>query len=95
MQISYKDKYIKDKIKLISKNHLLENRINQTEELFQKDIANPKLRLHKIICKKDKNRYSITVINTQYRILATICEDRAVFLMLVNHKVYDRINKNC
>jgi len=79
MQISYKDKYIKDKIKLISKNHLLENRINQTEELFQ----------------KDKNRYSISVINTQYRILATICEDRAVFLMLVNHKVYDRINKNC
>ena len=44
---------------------------------------------------KDKNRYSITIINTQYRILATICDNKAVFLMLVNHKTYDRINKNC
>jgi len=95
MRISYKDKYLKDKNKLISKNHLLEDKINQTEELFQKDITNPKLRVHKIICKKDKNRYSITIINTQYRILATICGDRAVFLMLVNHKIYDRVNKNC
>ena len=95
MQISYKDKYIKDKIKLISKNHLLEDKIIQTEELFQKDSTNPKLRLHKIVCKKDKNRYSITIINTQYRILATICDNITTFYRLLDHNKYDRYNKNC
>jgi len=95
MQIILSNVYLKDKNKLITKNHLLEGSINQTEELFKIEPTNPRLRLHKITCKKDKNRYSITIINTQYRILATICNDRAIFLMLVNHKTYDRVNKNC
>ena len=95
MQIILSNVYLKDKNKLITKNHLLEGSINQTEELFKIEPTNPRLRLHKITCKKDKNRYSITRINTQYRILATICDNVATFYRLLDHKKYDRYNKNC
>jgi hypothetical protein len=95
MQIIFSNIYQKDKNKLIAKNHLLEDKITQTEELVQKEITNPKLRLHKINCKKDKNRYSITIINTQYRILVTICDNIATFYRLLDHNKYDRYNKNC
>jgi len=95
MRIIFTDVYLKDKNKLVSKNYLLSETIKITEDLFEKEPFNHKLRTHKIICKKDKNRYSITIINTQYRILVTICENIATFYRLLNHKRYDRYNKNC
>jgi len=48
-----------------------------------------------ITCKKDKNRYSITVPSTQYRILMTILDDVAYLVALLNHKEYDKNNKDC
>lgn len=95
MQIEKENFYIRDKNKLIAKNHLLDELIEETENLFRENPKDKRLRLHKIQCKHDKNRYSITIIHTQYRILATICQELAIFIKLVNHKTYDRINKNC
>jgi len=95
MQIEKENSYIRNKTKLINKNYLLDELIESTERLFMDNPSEKSLRFHKINCKKDKNRYSITIVNTQYRILATVCNDIAIFLKLVNHKTYDRINKNC
>ena len=95
MQLIKEKSYQRDYTKLITKNHLLEDLIKQTEAIFKADQTDQRTRPHKITCKRDKNRYSITVIGTQYRILVTICKDMAVFMRVVNHKTYDRINKNC
>jgi mRNA-degrading endonuclease HigB of HigAB toxin-antitoxin module len=95
MQIIKENSYIRDKTKLINKNHLLKELIEDTELIFLNNLYDKRVRLHQINCKKDKNRYSITILNTQYRILATICNDISIFIKLVNHKTYDRINKNC
>ncbi|SFV71671.1 hypothetical protein MNB_SV-13-946 [hydrothermal vent metagenome] len=95
MQIIKENSYTRDKSKLLQKNTLLKELIEETECIFIDNPQDKRVRLHKINCKKDKNRYSISIINTQYRILATICNETAVFIKLVNHKTYDRINKNC
>lgn len=95
MQIEKENAYLRDRDKMISKNHILSLLIEETEQLFLENRYDKSLRLHKIHCKKDKNRYSITIVNTQYRILATIKNEITIFIKLVNHKTYDRINKNC
>ena len=46
-------------------------------------------------CKKDKDRYSIRVVNTQYRILMTMVNNEALLVCVCSHDNYDRINKNC
>ena len=95
MQLIKENSYTRDKTKIIAKNHLLKELIEETELIFLDNSSDKRIRLHRINCKKDKHRYSITIVNTQYRILATICGNIAVFSKLVNHNTYDRINKNC
>ena len=87
--------YERQKAKLTQKRHLPQSVIDETESIFQDDPTNHRLRPHKIICKKDKRRKSISVINTQYRILYTDNGDIAIFQQILNHKRYDRINKDC
>jgi mRNA-degrading endonuclease YafQ of YafQ-DinJ toxin-antitoxin module len=88
-------KYERSVKKIISSHALTKEEIEETEELFKKDPLTPSLRYHKIACKKDKYRHSITVPNTQYRILLTVLEDNAYCVALLNHKDYDRHNKHC
>ncbi|KIM10077.1 MAG: hypothetical protein KU38_08080 [Sulfurovum sp. FS08-3] len=95
MTIDKSSRYERDIKKLIKSHTLSREAIEATEQLFIKDPLSPSLRYHQIKCKKDKNRYSITVPNTQYRILITVIGSEAYFNTILNHKSYDRINKDC
>ena len=72
-----------------------ENDIETTLELFTEDNDNVLLHYKKMICKKDKDRYSVRVLNTQYRILMTVANNKALLVCVCSHDDYDRINKNC
>jgi len=62
-----KNKYKKDKI--------LIERIESTIKLLEIDKTDAALHLKKITCKTDKNRYSVRVLSTKYRILMTIFDE--------------------
>ncbi len=87
--------YIRTKKKLLKKHSVSIDNIERTLELFAKDKDNILLHYKKMICKKDKNRYSLRVLNTQYRILMTVTANESFLLCICNHDDYDRINKNC
>lgn len=91
--IEYSTSFERDK-KKISKSVKV-SLIDETIDTFINEPNNHTIRLHKISCKHDKNRYSISVPNTQYRILLTLNDDLIIFLRVMNHKKYDLINKNC
>lgn len=94
MQVKFDIKYERSKKKAVLKIGSL--KINQTEELFQKDMDAAKLELKSIVCKRDKNKKSIRVIgNDGYRILISIKDDTAYFQDIMNHDKYDRITKDC
>jgi len=76
--------------KIIKSHKLTKEIIEDTENLFTTNPYEPS-----ITCKKDKNRHSIRVSNTQYRILITLLDDVAYFVALLNHKDYDKNNKDC
>ena len=46
-------------------------------------------------CKKDKDRHSIRVQNTQYRILMSVNKKEIFLICICDHDDYDRRNKNC
>ncbi|MEA2048092.1 MAG: hypothetical protein U9O64_06540 [Campylobacterota bacterium] len=87
--------YLRTKKKLLKKHSVSENDIETTLALFKKNKDDSSLHYKKMICKKDKERYSIRVVNTQYRILMTIVNDEALLVCVCSHDDYDRINKNC
>ena len=88
-------RYNRDVKKLVKTHKLTLEAIEETEKLFLSNPKEPSLRYHAITCKKDKNRWSITISNTQYRILVTGLGEIVKFNTLLNHKSYDRINKDC
>ncbi|NKQ40143.1 MAG: hypothetical protein HF962_01050 [Sulfurovum sp.] len=87
--------YLRTKKKILKKHAVSEANVEATLEILAKDKENVSLGYKKMTCKKDKNRYSIRVLNTQYRILMTVLEGKAFLLCICNHDDYDRINKNC
>lgn len=95
MEIDRLSRYERDVKKMVKKRKLSQEEIDDTEKLFLEDKDIKALRYHSITCKKDKQRYSITIPNTQYRILFSQYDDVAIFRRLVDHKEYDRINKDC
>jgi len=95
MTIDKTPRYNRTVKKIIKAHKLTNEEIIATEELFLSDQKHKSLRFHDITCKKDKNRYSITVPNTQYRILMTIIDDVAYLVALLNHRDYDKNNKDC
>jgi len=95
MTIEKLPRFLRDVKKLTKKHLLTSEQIEETEQLFIADRELKSLRYHDIKCKKDKNRWSITVPNTQYRILVTDLGGVVKFLTLLDHSAYDRINKNC
>lgn len=87
--------YKKQKTKLINRHALSIDQIDETEQLFEADPLDHRLRPHKITCKKDKRRRSITIPGTSYRILYTDGDDKVLFQQILSHDDYDRINKDC
>lgn len=87
----------KQKEKLVESGALTLEQIKETINLFLKNKSDVRLRYHKIICKKDKCRRSITVLYTDqsYKILLSEQPNMVVFVFIGHHSRYDRINKNC
>jgi Txe/YoeB family toxin of Txe-Axe toxin-antitoxin module len=82
-----KNKHKKDKV--------LIERIVSTIKLLEADKTDVALHFKKITCKTDKNRYSVRVLNTKYRILMTVFDEYVELFCVCNHDTYDRYNDNC
>lgn len=83
-------------VKRITKRHILtKENIDKTIELFNIDSSNQTLQFKKIKCKHDKNRHSIRIPNTQYRILVSIDNTVVVLQCICDHDEYDMRNKRC
>jgi len=70
--------------------------VEDTLSLYKQDKKSSNLHGHKIVCKKDKKRYSIAVqgTNQEYKIL--LSEQEIVhFIFIGHHKKYDRLTKRC
>ena len=87
--------YLRTKKKILKKYSLSENDISTTIELFKNHPKDTSLHYKKMNCKKDKDRYSIRVLNTQYRILMTVQENEVILVCVCSHDDYDRRNKDC
>jgi len=94
MQVRYLRSYKSSK-KSYQHNKKLLLRVEETQKLFESEQNHHSLHFKQITCKKDKNRYSIRVLNTSYRILMSIKEDIAEFKCICDHDEYQRLNKNC
>jgi hypothetical protein len=82
--------------KLVSKGNINREEVDDTVDLF---LANPKdkdLRPHWIDCGKNHKLLSLSIPNSQYRILATVgCTPKiAIFHFIGKHKEYEIIIKN-
>ena len=95
MTIDKTPRYNRTVKKIIKSHKLTKEVIEETEELFKNNPHEPSLHFKPITCKKDKNRHSIRVSSTQYRILMTLLDDVAYLVALLNHKDYDKNNKDC
>jgi len=95
MQIYKTSQYLRTQKKLIKKHALSQTDIDETLVLFKEDPANISLHFKKMTCKKDKDRYSIRIINAQYRILMNITNEDAYLVCVCDHDEYDRRNKDC
>jgi len=95
MIIEETTQYIRTKKKILKKYILKEDDIDKTINLLIENPDDNRLHYKKMTCKKDKNRYSIRILNTQYRILMTVIDDLALFACICDHDEYDTRNKNC
>jgi plasmid maintenance system killer protein len=95
MTITETTQYIRTKKKILKRFILKKEQIETTLALFQKNPNELSLHYKKMSCKKDKNRYSIRVLNTQYRILMTVENDNALLACVCDHDDYDMRNKGC
>ena len=95
MQIIFSKSFERDYKKLTKNNKQLKEKVDLTIEIFKSNYQDSRLNYKHIICKKDKFRYSIRVINTQYRILMTCIDNICEFRFLLDHDEYDRKNKDC
>jgi plasmid maintenance system killer protein len=95
MTITETTQYIRTKKKILKRFILKKEQIEATLALFQKNPNELSLHYKKMSCKKDKNRYSIRVLNTQYRILMTVEGDNALLACVCDHDDYDMRNKGC
>jgi len=81
--------------KLIKRGSISREDFIQTKKEFEKDYSSPTLHFKKIVCKNDKYRHSIRVLNTSYRIIMTLEKNIGYLICICDHDDYDRRNKNC
>ena len=95
MQIVKTSQFLRTQ-KFITKKHIISLKdIDKTLELFISDPNSKALHYKRMSCKKDKNRYSIRILNTQYRILLNLEDDTAYLVCVCSHDDYDRRNRGC
>ncbi len=84
--------------KLIDKGLLTLEDYKKTVNLFKTDLNHSTLRTHKINCEKNKQLISITVNNSQLRILILCkkCEgiNKYILMWIGKHREYELIIKN-
>ncbi|WP_346388927.1 hypothetical protein [Sulfurimonas sp. NWX367] len=95
MEIIKTSQYLRTEKQLIKKYVLSQIQINDTLELFKQDPNHSSLHYKKMNCKKDKDRYSIRIPNTQYRILMNCTIDVIYLVCVCSHDEYDRRNRGC
>jgi hypothetical protein len=95
MNIEHSKDYTRTLKRITKKHTLSEDIIDDAINLYLSDKNNQKLQFKKINCKRDKNRHSIRIPNTQYRILMSITVEVTVLQCICNHDDYDMRNKNC
>ena len=95
MEYIYTISFKRTSKKIANKGALKSIYIDKTLEIFLSNHFDNRLHFKKIICKNDKNRHSIRIINTSYRIIFTIFDGRAYLVCVCDHDDYDRRNKNC
>ncbi len=95
MEIIKTSQYLRTQKQLIKKHALIKVEIESTLERFEEDPYHASLHYKKMTCKKDKERYSIRIPNTQYRILMNIVNDNTYLVCVCSHDEYDRRNRGC
>ena len=86
---------------LISKEIISLEEYEETRDRFKANPKDPKIRPHKINCKKSQTIISISIINKQERILVNMkdCDDTiAIFSWIGKHREYEKIikdSRNC
>lgn len=95
MNIEHSKDYTRTLKRITKKHTLSEDIIDDAIKLYLFDKSSQKLQFKKINCKRDKNRHSIRIPNTQYRILISITVEVTVLQCICSHDEYDMRNKNC
>ncbi len=95
MKLIETSQYLRTRKRLIKKHSLTDNTIDAVLTLWIDNPKHPSLHFKPMTCKKDKERYSIRIPNTQYRILMNLTGDEARLVCVCDHSDYDRRNKNC
>jgi len=95
MTIEYSKDYFRTLKRITRKHTLSSSLIDNAIELYLKDNKDTRLQFKHIKCKRDKNRHSIRIPNTQYRILMSIVNDISLLVCICDHDDYDLRNKNC
>lgn len=95
MTIEYSKDYLRTLKRITKKRTLSSTVIDDAINLYLKDNADIRLQFKSITCKRDKNRHSIRIPNTQYRILMSITNDISLLVCICDHDDYDLRNRNC
>ena len=85
MEIIETSQYLRTKKQLIKKHTLSKLEIDTALECFAKDPYHPSLHYKKMTCKKDKERYSMRIPNTQYRILMNVYSETVYLVCVCSH----------
>ena len=95
MTIEHSKDYLRT-LKRITKKRILSSTLIDTAiHLYLGDKTDIRLQFKSINCKRDKNRHSIRIPNTQYRILMSITNEISLLVCICDHDDYDLRNKNC
>jgi len=95
MTIEYSKDYLRTLKRITKKRTLSPTLIDEAIDLYLEDKTDIRLQFKHITCKRDKNRHSIRIPGTQYRILMSITNDISLLVCICDHDDYDLRNKNC
>ena len=95
MTIEYSKDYLRTLKRITKKRTLSSEHIDHAISIYLSNPNDIRLQFKSIHCKRDKNRHSIRIPNTQYRILMSIVEKITLLVCICDHDDYDYRNKNC
>jgi mRNA-degrading endonuclease RelE of RelBE toxin-antitoxin system len=95
MTIEHSKDYLRTLKRITKKRTLSANIIDSAIDLYLENKTDIRLQFKHINCSRDKNRHSIRIPSTQYRILMSITNDISLLVCICDHDDYDLRNKNC